>query len=101
MATPQGEVHSLPASMAAVVLRADRWQVHHLGTEVPYPDLVDLAGTIGADLVVLSVTHPGAMPAAADVADQLRRFADARLLVGAPGRGLGELVSTARVLRTR
>src|SRR3954471_22110114 len=31
VATAPGELHGLPALMASIVLRADRWQVHHLG----------------------------------------------------------------------
>src|SRR4051794_22381842 len=39
VATAPGEEHGFPAAMAAVALRGDRWQVHHLGTEVPLDDL--------------------------------------------------------------
>jgi excisionase family DNA binding protein len=96
--TPPGEEHGLPATMAAVVLRADRWQVHHLGTQVPGPDLVDLARTLEADLVALSLTNREAEPAACALGDQVRAATDAVVLVGAPGRPLRELVEAARRL---
>ena len=98
VATHVGEEHSLPAAMAALVLRADRWQVHHLGTQVPTPDLVDLVRAVGADLVVLSPANPPAVDAARPVADEIRRSTEAAVLVGAPGASLAELVSAARRL---
>lgn len=98
VATPAGEEHSIPASMAAVVLRADRWQVHHLGTQVPTRDLVDLTGSLAADLVVLSVTTSSAVEAARSVAEALRSGTSAEVLLGGPGLGLRELVGIARAL---
>ncbi|GAC1517837.1 MAG: hypothetical protein NVS1B12_06500 [Acidimicrobiales bacterium] len=95
VATPPGEEHSLPAAMAAVALRADRWQVHHLGTQVPIADLVDLTRAVAADLVVLSVTSP-ATAAAAEGARSAIEGAGARVLVGAPGMALRSLLAFAR-----
>lgn len=99
VATPPGEEHGLPAAMAATVLRADRWQVHHLGTEVPDDALVALAEREGADLVVLSVTTPDAEAVAEVVAGRVRA-AGARALVGRPGLALAELVERARAERS-
>lgn len=96
--THVGEEHSLPSAMAALVLRADRWQVHHLGTEVPTPDLVDLVRALHADLVVLSPTNPPAIDDAHAVAEEVRRETGARVLVGSPGARLGDLVASARKL---
>lgn len=94
--TPAGEEHALPAAMAALALRADRWQVHHLGTQVPARDLVQLVNDVGADLVVLSVVNPEAEAATHELADQLRRETGATVLTGAAGRSLGSLVRDAR-----
>jgi len=95
VATPEGEAHSLPASMAAVALRSDRWHVHHLGTEVPQPDLVRLAAGVGAGLAVLSVARREALePGAATAAALAARGVPA--LVGRPGASLAELVERAR-----
>lgn len=96
--THVGEEHSLPAAMAALVLRADRWQVHHLGTQVPTPDLIDLVRAVSADLVVLSPTHPSSIADAHRVADEVRTATSSHVLVGSPGATLGELVARARRL---
>ena len=96
--THVGEEHSLPAAMAALVLRADRWQVHHLGTQVPTADLIDLSRAVGADLVVLSPTNPPSLVDAQRVAEAVRAETGAHVLVGAPGATLGELVARARRL---
>jgi excisionase family DNA binding protein len=98
-ATPVGEEHGLAATMAAVALRADRWQVHHLGSQVPTPDLIDLIGAVAADLVVLSVVNPEAVEAADAIGEQLRTATGATVLVGGPGRHLSELLTAARRLR--
>ncbi|HEX2851379.1 MAG TPA: B12-binding domain-containing protein [Acidimicrobiales bacterium] len=95
VATPVGEEHGIAAAMAALALRADRWQVHHLGTQVPDNDLVALARGITADLVVLSVTTPDARARADDVAAQLTA-GGRRVLVGGAGQHLPELLSLAR-----
>jgi excisionase family DNA binding protein len=94
--THVGEEHRLPAAMAALVLRADRWQVHHVGTQVPTADLVDLVRATSADLVVLSPTNPSSVTDAGRVADEVRADTGARVLVGGPGETLGELVRRAR-----
>ena len=98
VATPPGEEHSMPASMAAVALRADRWQVHHLGTQVPTPDLIDLVGALQASLVVLSLTNPDVLVPARRIADEIRAGTEAEVLLGAPGMFLRELVQVARSL---
>ena len=93
--TPPGEEHSLPAAMATLCLRADRWQVHHLGTQVPVPDLVELLATVKADLLVLSVCNPG-LNGAVDAAGRAARDVGVRVLVGSPGQALRQLVALAR-----
>lgn len=93
--TPPGEEHSLPSAMATLCLRADRWQVHHLGTQVPVGDLVALLRAVKADLLVLSVCNPrpnGSITEAATAAGEV----GVRVLVGEPGRSLRELVQMAR-----
>jgi len=99
IATPPGEEHGLPAAMAAVALRADRWQVHHLGAQVPVPDLVDLVSDVGAGLVVLSVTYRAAGPRAEQARAALAPTG-ATILIGAPEQSLHRLVADAR-RRTR
>jgi len=99
-ATPVGEGHGLPSAMAAVVLRADRWQVHHLGTEVPTPDLIDLTRAVDAGLVVLSVANSNALPEGRTIAEDVRAATMAEVLLGAPKGRLSDLVSVTRRLGT-
>jgi excisionase family DNA binding protein len=91
--TPPGEEHGLPAAMAAMTLRSDRWKVHHLGTQVPAIDLKRFAEDVAADLVVLSVTMPESILSALSVADTMT---DVRVLIGGRGRSLTELRTLAR-----
>jgi excisionase family DNA binding protein len=93
--TPPGEEHSLPSAMATLCLRADRWQVHHLGTQVPVPDLVALLGSVKADVLILSVCNP-ALNGSTDVAAEAGRAAGVQVLIGGPGRPLRDLVERAR-----
>src|SRR5205823_10780179 len=95
VATVPGEGHGLPAVMAAVCLRADRWRVHHLGAEVPLDDLVDLAARTHADVVVLSSTRPVGDRGIAGAATSVRR-AGHRVLTGHAGARLRDLLAAAR-----
>ena len=91
--TPPGEEHSLPAAMAAVCLRSDRWQVHHLGTQVPAADVGTLLRAVKADLLVLSLSWDvGAVDATVGEAVA----AGVRVLVGGPGQTLRQLLQQAR-----
>ncbi len=98
-----GDHHSLPSAMAALVLRDERWKVHHLGSNLPVHDLLEFAKKIQADLVVLSVTfRPGdAENGAYNGTRDIHGLVDAleaqghRVLLGGPGRTLTELVELA------
>jgi excisionase family DNA binding protein len=96
--TAPGEGHDLPGMMASMALRADRWQVHHLGTQVPYDQLAALAKREGARLVVLSVTDSAAAVAreAARYAERVEGELHVRALVGRPGATLDELLQQAK-----
>jgi len=91
--TPPGEEHSLPAAMAAVCLRSDRWQVHHLGTQVPPADLLALLRAVKADLLVLSLSRD---ECAIDPTVGEAVAAGVRVLVGGPGHTLRQLLQQAR-----
>lgn len=93
--TPPGEEHSLPAAMAALSLRADRWQVHHLGTQVPAAELTSLLGAVKADLLVLSLCNPD-LHGAADPTVAAAAAAGVKVLVGRPGSTLRQLREMAR-----
>jgi excisionase family DNA binding protein len=93
--TPPGDEHGLASTMAAVALRADCWQVHHLGAGVPIPDLVALAVGVGADLVVVSVTFLQAKGEAEQLAEAVGATGR-RVLVGEPGLSVRTLLREAR-----
>ena len=81
--------------MAAVGLRADHWQVHHLGTEVPVSDVVTLAAAVDADLVVLSTTCDPGRPAVAEAIDDIKNVG-VRVLAGGAGTPVRRLIEEAR-----
>ena len=90
-----GDLHSLPTTMAAVVLRSDQWHVHHLGADVPADQIAACCADNDADLVVISVTNPDRSSDAEQAADRLRS-SGTPVLIGQPGRGLDDLVRDAR-----
>jgi methanogenic corrinoid protein MtbC1 len=91
--TRSGEHHALPALMAAIALRWDGWRVHHLAADIPPDDLEAFLERERPDLLVLSAT----MPAAATAAPRSARELGVPVLIGGPGRRLGELLTMARV----
>jgi MerR family transcriptional regulator, light-induced transcriptional regulator len=99
-----GDNHSLPGAMAALVLRDDRWKVHHLGSNLPIDELVEFSASVNADLVVLSATYqPNLQPGFSEQSDgknliDLLATNGHKVLVGAPGRTLSELVELARAI---
>jgi MerR family transcriptional regulator, light-induced transcriptional regulator len=99
--TPPTEQHGLPAAMAAVVLRADRWKVHHLDVQVPLEDLVAMIRSCSADLVVLSLTWPDGLSLGERFVDAVREEVRVPVLVGRPGDSLSDLVEGARSVRSR
>ncbi len=92
---PPGDLHAMPSAMAALVLREDRWKVHHLGVNVPKDDVVSLVEEVDADLVVISRTNVESAENAEQLASELRA-SGRRVVVGKPGDTLGELVALAR-----
>jgi MerR family transcriptional regulator, light-induced transcriptional regulator len=95
VAALSGDRHSLPTAMAAAALREDNWHVHHLGADVPGPELVRFVGVEPVDVVVLTVTAPEVRPAAEELVAELEAIG-LRVLVGAAGSHLDELQQTAR-----
>jgi excisionase family DNA binding protein len=92
VATVPGDLHGLPSTMAAMALREDHWKVHHIGPDVPEDDLVRLVHDESATLVVLSSTTGST---ATDLVTRLEGDG-VRVLVGAPGKRLADLVELAR-----
>jgi methanogenic corrinoid protein MtbC1 len=96
--TVPGEAHELPGMMAAMALRAERWQVHHLGAQVPYDQLAGLVEREAATLVVLSVTLTAALPESRRYAGLIERGIGVPTVVGCPGASLAELRDLARAV---
>jgi MerR family transcriptional regulator, light-induced transcriptional regulator len=107
---PPGDMHSLPGAMAALVLRDDRWKVHHLGSNLPVSEIVDFSKSVSADMVVLSLTfqpifqesspddRSGPYNGTGDVNGlvSLLQGHGYRVLLGGPGKTLSDLVAQAR-----
>jgi MerR family transcriptional regulator, light-induced transcriptional regulator len=94
--TPPGERHSLPALMAAVCLRGERWLVHHLAADLPAEEVTRLAGEAGAGLVVLSAAMSQTARRAQDEARSIAtRRPGLTVLAGRPGASLHELLALA------
>jgi excisionase family DNA binding protein len=95
--TPPGERHGLAALMAAACLCEDRWQVHHLSTDLPVGEVIRFAADTGASLIVLSPVTAAAARLAAREARQIReRLPHVRVLIGRPGDTLVRLCDLAR-----
>lgn len=96
-ATPPDERHALPSMMAAVCLREDHWQVHHLAADLPVAEVISLAAGTGARLIVLSSATAAAARLAAREAREIREhLPNARVLVGRQGDTLSRLRRLAR-----
>ena len=96
--TPPGDLHGLPSTMAALVLREDRWKVHHLGPDTPTDDLAKFTFEVRADLVVLSSTLSSSNRVSQQISETLGALG-IRVLSGGPGSTLGSLVRQARASR--
>ena len=95
VAAVSGDLHSLPTSMAAVVLRDDQWSVEHLGANMPPDELVRFCAEHDVDVAVLSSTNPDTAHLAAETTRRLRD-AGTPVVLGEPGRTLDDLVVLAR-----
>lgn len=95
VSTPPGEFHALPSMMATMVLREDRWKVHHLGADTPEDDLAKFSLDVKADVVVLSSTLGSSAAASRKVCETLEGLG-IRTLQGGPGTTLRTLLELAR-----
>ncbi len=90
-----GDRHSLPTTMAAVALRADHWQVHHLGADLPGDQIEQFCDQHEIDLAVITVTNPEVRSVANSTAEALRT-AGTTTIVGGTGETLSDLLAQAR-----
>ena len=96
VATPPGERHGLPALMAAACLREDRWLVHHLASDLPVDEVIQLARQVGADLIVLSSASAETARRAHQAGQAIAAALPGRkVLTGRPGDRLRDLLAQA------
>lgn len=95
VATPPGERHGLPALMAALCLREDRWLVHHLATDLPVEEVTRLVDQVAAGLVVFSTVTSEATLSARDAARSIGNRPYLDVLVGRAGDSLHDLLARA------
>lgn len=100
VAAVAGDLHSLPTAMAVAALREHNWAVHHLGADVPVDELVDFCTTTPTDVAVLTVTNPDCTATAAD-AERRISATSTKVLIGAPGRSLDDLLTEALAALSR
>ena len=94
VAAVTGDRHTLPTTMAAVVLRDANWQVHHLGADMPPQELIDFCEEHAVDVAVISSTNSDAADVAADTVRRLEA-AGTPALLGGPGSSLVSLLEMA------
>jgi MerR family transcriptional regulator, light-induced transcriptional regulator len=95
-----GDRHSLPTTMAAVALRADNWNVHHLGADLPPDEIIGFCDTHDVDVAVITVTNLETRATADATATRLRA-AGTPAIVGGVGNDLTELIDLARTAAVR
>jgi methylmalonyl-CoA mutase cobalamin-binding subunit len=94
VAAVTGDRHTLPTTMATVVLRDANWQVHHLGADMPPQELIDFCAEHAVDVAVISSTNSDVADVAADTAARLEA-AGTPAILGAPGSSLHDLLALA------
>lgn len=92
VAAVEGDLHTLPTTMAAVTLRGANWNVHHLGAGLPTREIVEFcAEHPEVDVAVISVTNSDVLGRVERLASDIRSSGTPTLIGGA-GKTLGSLV---------
>lgn len=86
MVCAEGEWHSLPARMTAVLLQLHGWPVRFVGASTPAADIGDYAADVGPLASVLSVTVASFLPGATRTVAAMHRHGVA-VLAGGPAFG--------------
>ena len=69
--TVKGDIHEIGKKIVAALLRANGFEVHDLGADVPTSRFVEEAGKIRADIIALSALMSSTLGAQKDVIDYL------------------------------
>lgn len=91
VAAVAGDRHTLPTTMAAVTLRDNNWNVHHLGADMPADELIGFCDAHDVDVAVLTLANPDCRELAERTGVDLAK-AGTPSIVGGPGRTLEELL---------
>jgi excisionase family DNA binding protein len=83
--TPPDEHHGIGSAMAADFLRAGGFDVHHLGVNVPLPDLRRFLWSQPCDVICVSMTNPHADEAVYSAFGELAREHGVGLAFGGQG----------------
>jgi len=70
--TVKGDIHEIGKKIVAALLRANGFEVHDLGADVPTSMFVEEAGKVRADIIGLSALMSSTLGAQKDVIDYLR-----------------------------
>lgn len=100
VAAVSGDRHSLPTTMAAVILRDANWHVHHLGADMPGDELVRFCAQHDVDVAVISLTDTDVSDLALSTAERIRE-SGTPAVVGGPGRSLDDLIAAVTAASTR
>ena len=80
LACVEGELHDLPARMAADFLELEGFEVRYLGANVPHDDLISMVRAEQPDVIGLSVTMSFNVPALRTAVERLRAAIDRPIL---------------------
>jgi 5-methyltetrahydrofolate--homocysteine methyltransferase len=83
LATVKGDVHDIGKNIVGVVLGCNNYEVHDLGVMVPADKVLDIAASVGADIVGLSGLITPSLDQMVDAAHEMeRRGLSLPLLIG-------------------
>jgi DNA-binding transcriptional MerR regulator len=92
LACAPGELHDLGLISFGLALRARGWRIAYLGPDTPVDTLLETAGSLGPDLVVVSATTPQRVSRLRDALGELARVAPLALAGPGPKQALAESV---------
>lgn len=82
VASAESEHHGLGALSLDLMFEAAGWEVTHLGANVLNRDVVEMAAEFQPQVIAISVSIPGHLPAVRRLLVSLRAVTDARIIVG-------------------
>src|SRR5438270_7022562 len=99
LACAPGERHEIGLMMLAVLLRSDGWQVAFLGADTPLDDALELAGTIGANVLCFSAATKDLARAVREGIDGRRIPQSLEVMIGGRGTDQQDIPAMLQQLR--